>query len=65
MGTRRYFTIQRGNRMEQTVVGIDGQTHVMDGNGQGRDGHFTDEGEYRRAIEQAAAENRRLHQQRS
>lgn len=63
MGRRRYFTIQRDDRMEQTVVGIDGQTHVMDANQPGRDGHFTDEGQYRRAIEQAAAENRRLHQQ--
>ena len=64
MGRRKYFTIQRGDRMEQTVVGVDGQTHVMEGGRQGRDGHFTDEGRYRRAIEQAAAENRRLHQQR-
>lgn len=57
MGTRRYFTIQRGNRMEQTVVGIDGQTHVMTADRPGRDGHFTDEGEYRRAIEQAVKDN--------
>ena len=56
---KRDFTIQRNGRMERTVVGIDGQTHVMDGNRRGRDGHFTDEGEYRRAIEQAVAENRR------
>ena len=63
MGRRKYFTIQRGNRMEQTVVGIDGQTHVMEASRPGRDGHFTDEGQYRRAIEQAATENRRLHQQ--
>ena len=64
MGERKEFTIQRGDRIERTIVGIDGQTHVMDGTRPGRDGHFTDEGQYRRAIEQAAAENRRLHQQR-
>ena len=63
MGERKYFTIQRDNHIEQTVVGIDGQTHVMAVTRHGRHGHFTDEGQYRRAIEQAAAENRRLHQQ--
>ena len=60
MGIKRDFTIQRGNRIERTIVGIDGQTHVMDGNRPGRDGHFTEteEGQYRRAIERAVAENR-------
>ena len=56
---KRDFTIQRGNRIERTIVGIDGQTHVMDGNRPGQDGHFTDEGQYRRAIERAVAENQR------
>ena len=31
MPQKRDFTMQRGDRMERTVVGIDGQTHVMDG----------------------------------
>ena len=58
---RRDFTIQRPGRSsyERTVVGITGQTHVMDSNREGRDGHFTDEGQYRRAIERAVAENSR------
>ena len=59
MGERKDFTIQRGDRIERTVVGKDGQVHKMDGDKQGRHGHFTDEGQYRRAIEQAAAENKR------
>ena len=58
MGIKREFTLQRGDRMERTIVGKDGQKHVMDGNRPGRDGHSTDEGQYRRAIEQAVAENR-------
>ena len=57
MPQKKDFTIQRGNRLERTVVGVDGQTHVMDGQGQGRHGHFTSEREYRRAIEQAVREN--------
>lgn len=60
MAGKRDFTIQRGDKTERTVVGIDGQKHVyQDVDKKGRDGHFTDEGEYRRAIEQAVAENRR------
>ena len=60
MPRKRDFTIQRPDgRIERTVVGIDGQTHNPEPVGEGRDGHFTDEGEYRRAIEQAVAENRR------
>lgn len=39
--------------------GIDGQKHVTEADRQGRDGHFTDEGQYRRAIDQAVAENSR------
>ena len=59
MAKKYDYTIRRGNKMERTVVGIDGQTHVMDTDRQGKDGHFTDEGQYRRAIEQAIAENTR------
>ena len=69
MGTRKDFTIQRPDgRMERTVVGKDGQVHPVPArigkDGQwlgGKHGHFTDEGEYRRAIEQAAADNRQSH----
>ena len=57
MARKREYTIQRGGRLERTVVGIDGQKHVMEADRQGRDGHFTDEGQYRRAIEQAVADN--------
>jgi len=59
MARKREYTIQRGERMERTVVGIDGQKHVLETDRQGRDGHFTDEGQYRRAIEQAVADNTR------
>ena len=31
----------------------------MEADRQGKDGHFTDEGQYRRAIEQAVADNSR------
>lgn len=54
---KRDFTMQRDNRLERTVVGIDGQIHHLNPNGHGRDGHFTDEGQYRRAIEDAVREN--------
>jgi hypothetical protein len=43
--------------MERTVVGKDGQEHRPSAARQGRDGHFTDEGLYRRAIEAAVREN--------
>lgn len=58
---KRDFTIQRRgqNQYERTVVGKDGQTHVMQSDKEGRSGHFTDEGRYRRAIEEAVAQNRR------
>ena len=61
MAQKKDFTIQRPGRgsYERTVVGIDGQPHVMDSNREGRDGHFTDEGRYRRAIDQAVAANSR------
>ena len=54
---KRDFTMQRGDRLERTVVGIDGHLHRPEPNGHGRDGHFTDEGQYRRAIEDAVREN--------
>ena len=58
---KRDFTIQRRghNHFERTVVGKDGQTHVMQSDREGKNGHFIDEGRYRRAIEQAVAQNRR------
>ena len=58
---RKYdYTIQRGSRIERTVVGTTGLTHTyQEVEREGRDGHFTDEGQYRRAIEQAVAENTR------
>ena len=58
---KKHFTIQRAGRSSygRTVVGIDGQTHVMQTDRPGKDGHFTDEGQYRRAIERAVAENSR------
>ena len=55
---KKDFTIQRGDRLERTVVGKDGQKHVMDAQQRGRHGHFTNEGQYRRAIEQAVTENK-------
>ena len=59
MGQKKDFTIQREDNVERTVVGIDGQTHVMPGQERGKDGHFTSEGPYRRAIEEAIKANRR------
>ena len=56
---KKDYTIQRPNGMERTVVGKNGQLHHPPANGQGRHGHFTDEGQYRRAIEQAIRENQR------
>ena len=60
--TKKDFTIQRRghNQYERTVVGKDGQTHVMPTDREGRNGHFTDEGQYRRAIKQAVSQNRRI-----
>lgn len=57
MPQKKDFAIQRGGRTERTVVGVDGQTHVMSGQRPGRDGQFADEGAYRRGIEQAVGEN--------
>ena len=57
----RYFTIQRKGSasFELTVVGKDGQKHTMARIDRGKDGHFTDEGQYWRAIDQAVRENSR------
>ena len=59
MATTRRFTINRGGRVERTVVGRTGHKHVdeVSNDVRGDDGHFTDEGEYRRAIERAVREN--------
>ena len=56
-GKKQEFTIQRGNEMERTVVGIDGKKHIVEAKKQGKDGHFKNEGQYRRAIDAAVAEN--------
>ena len=57
----KYFTIQRKGSAsyELTVVGKDGHKHTMARIKKGKDGHFTDEGQYRRAVEKAVAENSR------
>ena len=59
--TKKDFTIRRKgqDQYELTVVGRDGQPHVMKTDKKGKDGHFTDEGKYRRAIEQAGKQNSR------
>lgn len=55
---KRYVTIERGvGSYELTVIGTTGQTHIYDTNRKGRDGHFTDEGPYRRAVERWIDEN--------
>ena len=61
MAQKKDFTIQRPGRnsYERTVVGIDGQTHKMQSDTPGKDSHFTDEGRYRRSIDQAVAQNSR------
>ena len=59
MGPKKEFTIQRGNQIERTVMGVDDHAHVMAGPKRGEDGHFTSEGPYRRAIEAAVEANRR------
>ena len=58
---KRDFTIQRRGQTgyERTIVGRDGQTHVMRADNRGRDGHFAEEGQYRRAIERAVVLNKR------
>ena len=62
MGKKREFTVQRPDgRSERTIVGKTGQEYRYPNptNKHGKDGHFTDEGQFRRAIERAVAENTR------
>ena len=59
MGQKREFTIDRGGRLERTIVGKDGQKHVRAATEKGKSRHFTDEGQYRRAIEKAVDENKK------
>ena len=60
MKKKRTYTMDRNSGLyERTVVGKDGQKHVDKIGKEGKDGHFTDEGQYRRAIERAVAENQR------
>ena len=58
---KKDFTIQRRGQTqyERTVVGKDSRKHVMSSDKKGKDSHFTDEGQHRRAIGQAVAENSR------
>lgn len=55
------FTIDRGDGrdFERTIVGVTGQAHkdAVPRNKRGRDGHFTNEGDYRRAVERAEKTN--------
>ena len=54
----KHFTIDRGRgKFERTIVGRTGRTHMDETDNQGKNGHFTDEGEYRRAIARAVREN--------
>ena len=59
----KHFTIDRkrpDGKFERTVVGIDGAIQpVTTVAAKGKDGHFTNEGKYRRAIENASEANRR------
>ena len=59
MGQKREFTTDRDGRLERTIMGKDGQTHVQAATKKGKNGHFTDEGQYRRAIEKAVDENKK------
>ena len=59
MGTKQEFTIDRGGRLERTIVGKNGQAHVRVATERGKDGHFTNEGQYRRAVEKAVDENKK------
>ena len=56
---RKRYSIDRRDHIERTVVGVDGRKHVYEGDKKGSSGHFTDEGEYRRAIEKAVKQNSR------
>ena len=60
MGTRQEFTIRRvDGKWERTIIGRTGLKHVDEGHvgEKGKNGHFTNEGEYHRAIENAVKEN--------
>ncbi len=51
------FTINRNGRWERTVVGKTGRIHHPPAAAPGKDGHFTNEGEYRKAIDAAVSQN--------
>lgn len=53
------FTIQRSDHLERTIIGVDGRTHVLRATRHGTDGHFNNEGQYRRAIEDKVKLNSR------
>ncbi len=59
MGEKKSFSIDRNGKVERTTVGATGQKHVDTEGKQGRNGHFKDEGQYRRAIEKAVKDNSR------
>ena len=68
---KHYFTIDRrpgaaffpslpivgAKPYELTIVGVTGQTHTYRTGQIGEDDHFTDEGRYRHAIEDAVEKN--------
>lgn len=58
----QHYTIDRRRpdvQFERTVVGKDGAVQPSTlVEAKGKDGHFTNEGQYRRAIESAAKSNR-------
>ena len=60
MKKKRTFTIDRKCSLyERTIIGIDGQPHLGETDKKGKDGHFTNEGPYRQAIERAVTEYQR------
>ncbi len=50
-------TVQAEPPYERTIVGRTGQRHMKRTHEEGRGGHFSDEGSYRRAIEAAVQKN--------
>ena len=56
----KHFTIHRPSSpgYELTIVGRTGQKQVNLAEIKGKDGHFTNEGQYRRAIEKAVKEGK-------
>ena len=55
---KKHFTIDRGRgTFERTIVGRTGRTHVDETDKKGKDGHFRNEGSYRRAIKDAVKRN--------